>query len=197
MDIYTDYVNWKFENHELISELVKRNSITISRISPVLVVVDYLYDKVCNKEELNSDEETFFSMGFDFVYDCFLTISNIYEYTFKKDIDKMEEVAKTINLLLYVNEFQGEALGMVDDPDEVKKLDDFEERLIDFIDRGYNIPDEQLILLNQAVDELFGDKEFYTMDQIYYEIAVNYGIYKDEDDDEGALLKFIMEKKEQ
>ena len=194
MDIYTDYANWKFENHELISELVKRKSITIARFTPVLVVIDYLYDKVCSNNKLTNDEEVFFSMGFDFVYDCFLTISNIYEFTFKKDINKLEKCSKTINLLLYVNEFQAEALSMVEDTDDLKELDSFEERLIDFIEKEDNIPEEQLVLLNKAIDDLFDGKEFYTMDQIYYEIAVNYGIYQDDEDD-SALLKFMMEKK--
>ena len=194
MDIYTDYANWKFENHELISELVKRKSITIARLTPVLVVIDYLYDKVCNKQKLNNDEDVFFSMGFDFIYDCFLTISNIYEFTFKKDINKLENCAKNINLLLYVNEFQAEALSFVEDPEDVKELDSFEERLIDYIEKEENIPDEELVLLNKAIDDLFDDKEFYTMDQIYYEIAVNYGIYQDDEDD-SELLKFMIEKK--
>ena len=56
MDIYTDYGNWKFENHEFISELVKNKSKTISRFTPVIAVVDYLYDKVCQNNKLTSDE---------------------------------------------------------------------------------------------------------------------------------------------
>ena len=66
--------------------------------------------------------------------------------------------------------------------------------MIDFIEKEDNIPEEQLVLLNKAIDDLFDGKEFYTMDQIYYEIAVNYGIYQDDEDD-SALLKFMMEKK--
>ena len=196
MDIYTDYANWKFENHELISELVKRKSLTIARLTPVLVVVDYLYDMHCENKSVSADDELFFSMGYDFIYDCFLTISNIYEFTFKKNIDEMEECAKTINLLLYVNEFQAEGLSRVNDPDELKELDECEERLIDFIDKKDNIPDEQLILINNAIDKIFGDQEYYTMDQIYYEAAISLGIYKDDEDEEGALLKFIMSKKQ-
>lgn len=49
MNIYLDYANWKFENHELISNLVKNKSKTISRFTSVIAVVDYLYDKVVNK----------------------------------------------------------------------------------------------------------------------------------------------------
>ena len=40
MNIFSDYANWKFENHDFIYELVKRESKTISRITCVLAVVD-------------------------------------------------------------------------------------------------------------------------------------------------------------
>ena len=45
MDIYTDYANWKFENHDFIYQLVRSKSKTISRFSSVIIVVDYLYEK--------------------------------------------------------------------------------------------------------------------------------------------------------
>ena len=47
MDIYTDYANWKFENHDFIYKLVKSQSKTISRFTSVIIVVDYLYE-ICN-----------------------------------------------------------------------------------------------------------------------------------------------------
>ena len=53
MDIYTDYANWKFENHEFIHNLVERKSVTISRFTSVIVVVDYLYDKYTKKNKLS------------------------------------------------------------------------------------------------------------------------------------------------
>ena len=56
MDIYTDYANWKFENHEFIHNLVERKSVTISRFTSVIVVVDYLYDKYTKK---NKNEQKF------------------------------------------------------------------------------------------------------------------------------------------
>ena len=71
MNIYLDYASWKAENKEFINKLVKTQSITIRRFSPVIAVFDYLFERVCNKEKLSQDEELFFSMGFDYIYDCF------------------------------------------------------------------------------------------------------------------------------
>jgi len=82
MDIYTDYGNWKFENHEFINELVKNKSKTISRFTPVIAVVDYLYDKVVDNKSLSQDEEVIFSTGFDYIYDQFHLIKTLLELKF-------------------------------------------------------------------------------------------------------------------
>ena len=42
MDIFEDYLSWKYENHELIQALVKKKSKTISRFTHVISVVAYL-----------------------------------------------------------------------------------------------------------------------------------------------------------
>ena len=83
--IYEDYEAFKHENYELISTLVKNNSKIISRFSPVLMVVDFL-SLENKKRKLSEDEKVFFSTGFDYIYDNFLLINTLYEYTFKKDM---------------------------------------------------------------------------------------------------------------
>ena len=83
MDIYLDYANWKFENHEFINELVKNKSKTISRFTPVIAVVDFLYDKYCENNKLEEMEEFFFSTGFDYIYDQFLFIKTLSIRLFK------------------------------------------------------------------------------------------------------------------
>ncbi len=112
-DIYEDYESFKKENYDLISTLVKNNSKIISRFSPVLMVVDYLSIEH-KKRKLTDDEQIFFSTGFDYVYDNFHLINSIFEFTFKKDMKEMDKVSKTINLLLYVNEFIDEAKSNTD-----------------------------------------------------------------------------------
>ena len=183
MNIYLDYASWKAENKDFIYKLVKGQSASIARFAPVIAVVDYLFEKVCKKEKLSSDEELFFSMGFDYIYDCFYKIKSILDFTFKSNYEEMEKCAKTINLLLYINDFQAEALELGKKPSEMAKLDALEDTVNKFLDEHNNVLDEHFELLNKITNDLFEDDEITTIDQIYSEIAISYGIYNDEEID--------------
>ena len=180
-DIYEDYESFKRENYDLISTLVKHDSKIISRFSPVLMVVDYLSLEY-KKRKLSEDEKIFFSTGFDYIYDNFSLINSIYEFTFKRDMKEMEKVSKTINLLLYVNEFIDEINSNIEiSQDELKPLLELKGKLVETIDKHKNIEDEYFVYVNETVDNLFASHniELHTIDEIYYEIAVEYGIYDD------------------
>ena len=179
-DIYEDYESFKHENYELISTLVKHDSKIISRFSPVLMVVDYLSLEY-KKRKLSEDEKIFFSTGFDYIYDNFSLINSLFEFTFKKDMKEMEKCAKTINLLLYVNEFIDEAHNTIEITEsDIKPLLEFKGKLIETIEKHKNIEDEYFVYVNELVDNLFASKnvELHTIDEIYYEIAQEYGIYQ-------------------
>jgi len=179
-DIYEDYESFKHENYELISTLIKNDSKIISRFSPVLMVVDFLSMEK-KKRKLTEDEEVFFSTGFDYIYDNFHFINTLFEFTFKKDMKEMNKCAKTINLLLYVNEFIDEAKSNNLSDNDIKPLLEFKGKLIETIDKHKNIEDEYFVYLNELVDNLFASNniELQTIDEIFYEIAVEYGIYDD------------------
>lgn len=183
MNIYLDYASWKAENKEFINKLVKNQSVTIRRFSPVIAVVDFLFEKVCKKEKLSNDEELFFSMGFDYIYDNFYKIKSILDFTFKSNFNEMEKCSKTINLLLYINDFQSEALELGKEPSSMAELDALEDTVNKFLDLHENVLDEHFELLNKITDDLFMDDEITTIDQIYSEIAISYGIYNDEEID--------------
>lgn len=185
MDIYTDYLNWKFENHELIDNLVKRRSKTISRFTSTIVVVDYLYDKYVKYNKLSADEEVFFSSGFDYIHDNFYTIKTILEFQFNNDYNELEKCAKTINLLLYINEFQAELLQSIPNPDEIKPLDELENIVNTYLDKKENAPDELFQLLNEIVNPIFDRYgiEFNPIESIFYEVALEYKIYKENEFD--------------
>ncbi|MBE6137994.1 MAG: hypothetical protein E7176_06335 [Erysipelotrichaceae bacterium] len=185
MDIYTDYGNWKFENHEFINELVKNKSKTISRFTPVIAVVDYLYDKVVDNKSLSQDEEVIFSTGFDYIYDQFHLIKTLLELKFNNNYKELEKYAQTINLLLYINDFQSEALNYPSLKDDIKKLDDLEDKVNTCLDKKENAPDAYFQILNEITDTLFNQNniEVHTVDQIFYEIALEYEIYEDEEFD--------------
>lgn len=181
-DIYEDYESFKHENYELISTLVKHDSKIISRFSPVLMVVDYLSLEK-KKRKLTEDEKIFFSTGFDYIYDNFSLINTLFEFTFKKDMKEMKKCAKTINLLLYVNEFIDEAKSNELTDNEIKPLLEFKGKLVETIDKHNNIEDEYFVYVNELVDNLFASKniELHTIDEIYYEIALEYDIYQEDD----------------
>lgn len=186
MDIYADYANWKFENHDFIFQLVTTKSKTISRFTSVIAVVDYLYDQYIKKGKLTSDEEVFFSIGFDYIYDNFYTIKTILDYKFQKDYNEMEKLSKTINLLLYVHEFQTELLNQeIDIKKELIPLDEFEEKVNSYLDRKENVPDTFFPMLDDIVNPIFekNNLELNPIESIYYEIAVEYGIYKNNEFD--------------
>lgn len=184
MDIYTDYVNWKFENHDLIHQLVSNRSKTISRFTAVIAVVDYLYEQFLKKEKLTEDEELFFSMGFDYIHDNFYTIKTILEYKFNNDYKEMEKCAKTINLLLYVNEFQSELLNQKEIVD-IEPLNQFEQQINSYLDKKENVPDAFFPMLDDIITPIYerNQIEFTPIESIYYEIAVEYGIYKENEID--------------
>ena len=183
MDIYTDYANWKFENFDFINNLVKNKSKSISRISSVIAVVDYLYEKYVENKKLTEDEEIFFSTGFDYIYDQFYLLKTLFELKFNNSFKEMEKYSKTINLLLYINEFQSEALEY--ENIDITPLDDLEDKVNKCLDQKENAPDEYFQILNEVNESIFekNNIEVHTMDQIFYEIAIEYGIYKENDYD--------------
>ena len=184
MDIYIDYANWKFENHDFIYQLVRSKSKTISRFSSVIIVVDYLYEKYVKDNSLTPDEEVMFNVGFDYMHDNFFTIKTLLDYTFNGDYIEMEKCAKTINLLLYVNEFQGELLNNDNILEsDLKQLDNFEQKLTDYLDKKENCPDEFFPYLDDLVNPIFDRNgiDFTPIEAIFYEISVALGISKNND----------------
>ena len=196
MDIYTDYANWKFENHDFIYQLVRSKSKTISRFSSVIIVVDYLYEKYVKDNSLTPDEEVMFNVGFDYMHDNFFTIKTLLDYTFNGDYIEMEKCAKTINLLLYVNEFQGELLNNDNILEsDLKQLDNFEQKLTDYLDKKENCPDEFFPYLDDLVNPIFDRNgiDFTPIEAIFYEISVALGISKNNDNK--AFLDILKQVK--
>ena len=187
MTIYEDYASWKKENSSLIQTLVKNKSKSIQRFACVLAVVDYLYLQNEKGKKLSEDEEVIFSTGFDYVYDSFMMIDNILQSDFKGDIEEMEKCAQTINLLLYINDFEGEITSSNDEnvKKELKKLTDLDEKVNAYLERKENAPDEYFALLNDITDDIFvsNNVEVHTVEEIFYEIALEYNIYQEDDFD--------------
>ena len=196
MDIFEDYLSWKYENHELIQALVKKRSKTISRFTHVISVVDYLYDQK-QKNALTEDEELIFSTGYDYIYDQFQMIGTILDCKFNKNIDEMEKYSKTINLLLYINEFQSEVLNQESVKEQITELNTLEDKVNKELDNKENAVEEDFILLNDITYKIFEKNgiEVHTVDQIFYDIALEYNLVNDNDDDTyNTILTSLIEK---
>ncbi len=196
MDIFEDYLSWKYENHELIQALVKKKSKTISRFTHVISVVDYLYDQK-QKNALTEDEELIFSTGYDYIYDQFQMIGTILDCKFNKNIDEMEKYSKTINLLLYINEFQSEVLNQESVKEQITELNTLEDKVNKELDNKENAVEEDFILLNDITYKIFEKNgiEVHTVDQIFYDIALEYNLVNDNDDDTyNTILTSLIEK---
>ena len=196
MDIFEDYLNWKYENHELIHDLVKSRSNTISRFTHVISVVDYLYDKK-QKVALSEDEILIFSTGYDYIFDQFEMIKSILDLKFNKNIEEMEKYSKTINLLLYITEFQGEIANDNRIKNQINQLNSLYDRINQKLDNKINADEEDFILLNDITYNIFEKNgiEIHTVDSIFYDIAVEYDLVNDNDDDTyNEILNKLIKK---
>lgn len=186
MDIYTDYANWKFENYDFLKALVDRKSKTIARFTSVIAVVDYLYEQYLKTKKLTEDDNVFFEIGFDYIHDHFYTIKTILEFQFKNDYDEMDKCAPTINLLLYTQEFQAELLNQdIDLKQELAALDEFEQEIVQHLDQKTNVPDTYFPMLNDIINPIFERYQFELnpIESIFYEAALEYGIFIENDFD--------------
>ncbi|MBQ9899947.1 MAG: hypothetical protein IJM36_02330 [Acholeplasmatales bacterium] len=190
--IFDDYAAWKKENHDLIYSLVNNKSKIIQRFSSVIAVVDYLYDYHLDNN-LSEDEELIFSSGYDYIYDQFQLIETLLENNYNNDVKKMEKYGQTINLLLYINDFKLEIANSNLKGKEVNQLNDLNDKVYEYIEKNENAPDEYFQVLNDLTSSLFekNDIEIQTIDQIFYEIAIEYDIY---DENEYNIYNYFLNK---
>lgn len=183
MDIYTDYGNWKFENHELINTLITLKSKIISRFSHTILVVDYLYNKRIQDGSLDETLEVIFETGFDYIHDHFMTIQSILKSEYRGNIKQMDLNSKTINLLLYVQDFENELMNKQNySKDDYKKLSEFEDKVNEYIEHHEEIPDAYFGILDDITIQMFDN--YQGVNEIMYEVALDLDLIKDTDPDD-------------
>lgn len=196
MSIYEDYEAFKREKKRLLKALVDEKSKIIGRFAPVFAVVDYLYEEHVIRT-LDENEETFFSYGYDYIYDQFSYIDTILAKNFNNNIKELEKFADTINLLLFIADFKKEILS-IDDPNVkkgMKQFQDLEDKVSMLLDKKENVTEEYYGLFDDIVYKVFSanNVDIQTVDQIFYEIAIEYGIY-DEDNSLSVFERAITDK---
>ena len=195
LSIYEDYYNFRMENKDLFNDLIRRNSIIIKRFSIVISVVDYLYynSKV---QKLTEDEDYIFSCGFDYIVDEIEYIK-IMLHELNNNLDEVERLAPTINLLLYINDIRHEINDIKDINIKKKEKDVIElEEKIQGLLRERKIADENYYgAINELTYEIFdlNEIELNTINSIFYEIALEYKLI-DENEDENIYNEEILKR---
>lgn len=184
---YLDYASWKKTNEKLIDFLIKKNSKIIARFRYVLMVVDYLFDKVVyERMKLSIEEEEVFEVGYQYIFDRFNTIQLIAEHVFNNNYDAMEHFAKSINLLFYILDFEDEIDSLEGDhKEEHKRFADLEDNVMQMIEAKIQVPDEYYALVDDISLAVFDGLgvNYYGITDIFYDVAIELGLIEESDDD--------------
>ena len=184
---YLDYASWKKTNEKLIDFLINKNSKIIARFRYVLMVVDYLFDKVVyERMKLSIEEEEVFEVGYQYIFDRFNTIQLVAEHVFNNNYDAMEHFAKSINLLFYILDFEDEIDSLEGDhKEEHKRFADLEDNVMQMIEAKIQVPDEYYALVDDISLAVFDGLgvNYYGITDIFYDVAIELGLIEESDDD--------------
>lgn len=180
--IFDDYKSFKDENKKLIDFLVKNNSLLLNIMRPVLIVVDYLYEYRL-KNKISKDEEYIFNTGYDYLYDQFQIINTILEQILDNNYNDLKKYEKTINLLLYINDFKQEVLNDDRISNNIDSFLNLESNVYDSLNKKEEYNENYYILLNDLVYKTFDANgiELNTINDIFYNIALEYDLIKEDE----------------
>ena len=180
--IFDDYKSFKDENKKLIDFLVKNNSLLLNIMRPVLIVVDYLYEYSL-KNKISKDEEYIFNTGYDYLYDQFQIINTILEQILDNNYNNLKKYEKTINLLLYINDFKQEVLNDDRISNNIDSFLNLESNVYDSLNKKEEYNENYYILLNDLVYKTFDANgiELNTINDIFYNIALEYDLIKEDE----------------
>ena len=125
-----------------------------------------------------------FEVGYQYLFDRFNTINLLKKHTFNNKLEKMEQLAKSINLLFYIEDFIDEIDSLDGEhKEEHTKFADLEDSVMQFIEEGRQVPDELFALVDDISLNIFTGlgHDYYSITDIYYDIAVELELI-DEDD---------------
>ena len=184
---YLDYASFKKSNEKLLDYLLSKNSLIIARFKYVLLVVDHLFNQVVKEnKKLSLDEEEMFEIGYQYLFDRFNTINLLKEHTFDNNLEKMEQFAKSINLLFYIQDFTDEIDSLDGEhKEEHKRFAELEDSVINYIENKKQAPDEFFALVDDISLSIFSSlgHDYYSITDIYYDIAIELELIEEDDVD--------------
>lgn len=176
--IFRDYASWKLENQELLETFESNDNSIYERFEPVYVVLDHIYEMVCDGSELDEDLQIIFETGFAYLSNQLEVIKIYFETLFQKKCDDFIEFSDMILYLIYIADFRAdlENNGFESDIPELDELETTIENLIMERNKDYAYVSN---LMNETLGKIFDvlDYEYVSIVDIFVEIAENLGIF--------------------
>lgn len=182
--LFRDYAAWKLENVEVLEKFKENSSILYERLEPVYVVLENIYDKVCDSCELDEDYMTIFQVGFNYLNTQFEVLKIYFETLFDSKCDNFVEYNEMLLYLLYLNDVRTdlESNGLDSGYDALNEVETCIENMIMEKRKDFDYMKD---MVNKALKSVFDTLEYdyVSIVDIYVEIAESLGIYLYENDD--------------
>lgn len=182
--VLRDYASWKMENFEMLKKFKDDENPVYERLEPVHVVLEHIYDKACNNQEIDEDLENIFVIGFEYLHSQINVIKIYYEKLFKSNCDEFLEYSEMIIFLLFIFDLKTdlEEHGFESDIDQINHTETYIEDMIMERRKDFDyVKDMMNSMLKHVYDYI--DYEYVSIIDIYFEIAETLGIFMYEDAD--------------
>ena len=173
-----DFAAWKMENDQIFHKFQENENIIYERLEPVYKVIDYLYNQVCEGEELDEDTETIFQVGFTYLHSQFEVIKIYYETLFQSACEDFIDYSEMLLYLLYIFDIKND-LENHGYKSEIEELNDLEANIENMIIERRKDDLYIKTQMNNVLEEVFKDVdyEYVSIIDIFVEIAETLGIF--------------------
>ena len=180
--IYKDYAAWKLENQQILEQFQGNGNVIYERLEPVYVVLNHIYDMICEGKELDEDFETIFEVGFNYLSSQFEVIKIYYDTLFQQNCDDFVDYAEFLLYLIYIYDVRNDLESNGYDSD-IQVLNDCETNIENMIMERKQDYLYASNIVNEALNEVFKtiEYEYVSIVDIFVEIAENLGIFVYED----------------
>jgi len=168
--VYNDYANWRIDYQEFIDSL--KESAIMVRFKHIYAVIEHIYNKAVDQEEVSFEEEEIFQYGFEYLFERFEMLSILFKENYES-IEDMKRDAKNLNLLFYLLDFEKEAKSL---DKETKEFQDLEQKVYEYIKKNEEVPEELYGEMNNLAFKTFVDEDYRGIVEIFLEIADEMGI---------------------
>ena len=158
-----------------LNPLISKTSIK-NTFEHVLPVVEYLYNDIIDNEDYGEEEDGIFQFGFQYLVFKYNEIKFILDNFCKGSYEKLESIAKTINLMFHVLEFEQALLeNEKANSDDIDEIIDLEKEVEYYLERCENAPEDLFIRIDEKTNDIFtkGNYEFESIESIFSSIAIS------------------------